>query len=135
MKQPGRLVLARVSPIKKRVNQAAANEPKREITLRQLCVLLYHFYVSVDNPDIGFEDCEKTASQFQAELDRPVTLSKEQLEALLWHLELCFEEGMYWNPAKENIDFFVKKLLNPNERFDRLLCQILKKPEEVVYNG
>lgn len=125
LKQQGRQVLARVTP---RTKLISSDEPGfRRITVKQLALLIYHFYVTVDNPAIGFEDADQTAAAFQAELNQTVEISDEILEKLLWHLTLAFEENMYWNPAEETIDTFIKGLLEKDESFDKLFCLILNK--------
>lgn len=101
---------------------------KRKITAKQLSILLYHFYVGlVQKQDIGFPDAETSALKFQSELNQEVTISTEHLEKLLFALEYANELGLYWNPAGEEMDYFVKGLLEKNEKFDKLSCLLLKK--------
>jgi len=118
--------LAKVTPRQKPVQPD--NDPAiRKITARQLTVLLYHFYITVDAPSIGYEDADITASAFQADLDQELDISTVNLEKLLWHLTMAYEGNMYWNPAGEDYEFFIKGLLQKKETFDRLMCLILNK--------
>lgn len=100
----------------------------RKITAKQLSILLYHFYVGLmQKHDIGFPDAETSALKFQAELNQEVLISTEHLEKLLFALEYANELGLYWNPAGEEMDYFVKGLIEVNEKFDKLSCLLLKK--------
>lgn len=124
-KTNGLVRLARVTP---RVSyEKKIDKETRQLTAKQLAVLLYHFYLTVDDPDVGFPDAETSALKFQAELNQMVQISTENLERLMFHLELAYEKGCYWNPADEDFDYFVKGLITKNEQFDRLMCLILKK--------
>ena len=100
----------------------------RKLTAKQLSILLYHFYVGlVQKQDIGFPDADTSVLKFQAELNQEVTISTEHLEKLLFALEYANELGLYWNPAGEEMDYFVKGLLEKNEKFDKLSCLLLNK--------
>lgn len=125
-KKDGRINMARVTP---RLNMNTVDkEGFRELNIKQLSVLLYHFYIMLDDPTVcGFNDAEKTASQFQAELNQKVKISTESLERLLYYLEIAYENQLYWNPADEDFDIFVKGLLNKKEQFERLTCLIMEK--------
>lgn len=127
-KKDGAVIQARVSPriISEKVVRSN-NESFRQITAKQLSILLYHFYMTVDDPDVGFLDADTNALKFQAELNQSVLISTENLEKLLYHLEYAYEKGCYWNPAEESFDYFVKGLVTKDEQFDRLMCLILKK--------
>jgi hypothetical protein len=104
------------------------NEVLRKISVKQLSILLYHFYIGlVQKQDIGFPDAETSALKFQAELNQEVTISTEHLEKLLFALEYANELGLYWSPANEDMDYFVKGLLEKNEKFDKLSCLLLNK--------
>lgn len=124
----GRLIQARVSPrVVTEKTVTADGEVQRQLTAKQLAILLYHFYLTVDDPEVGFPDADTTALKFQAELNQKVLISTEHLEKLLFHLELAYEKNIYWNPAYEDFDVFLNGLLNKDERFERLSCLILKK--------
>lgn len=130
-RKDGRLLQARIRPrvpyskIEKPTDPNAM--PTRQLTAKQLAVLLYHFYLTLDNPDYEFLDADKTAGQFQAELNQMVKISQEHLEKLLWHTELAFENKMYWNPAEDDFESFVNSMLEKDEKFNRLYCLITKK--------
>lgn len=125
-KKDGRVNMARVTP---RLNlNKVDKEGMREISVKQLSLLMYHFYIMLDDPTLcGFNDSEKTASQFQAELNQRVKISTESLERLLYYLEIAYENQLYWNPAEEDFEHFVKGLLEKKEQFDRLTCLIMDK--------
>lgn len=104
------------------------NNGDRVISARQLMILFYHFYLMLNDNDIcGFMDCDKTAAQFQNEMDQDIRLSQEVLEKLLYMLQVAYENDLYWNPAGDDIESFIKSLLVKNEKFDKLSCLISKK--------
>jgi hypothetical protein len=120
---------ARITPrIKNEKTVKQDGQKMRQLTAKQLCVLLYHFYIGLTQKnEIGFPDSDSTALKFQSELNQMVVISTEHLEKLLFSLEYAYELGMYFNPADEDFDYFVKGLLEKDEHFERLMCLILKK--------
>jgi hypothetical protein len=127
LKKDGRLVQARITPRVLKETTALDGSQKRAITVKQLAVLLYHYYITLDDPNIGSEDVEQSAPAFQSALNQEVVLDQGDLEKLLWHLQMAYESDMYWNPAEEEYDYFVKGLVGKNERFDKLYCLIMNK--------
>lgn len=100
---------------------------KRYVTISQLFVLLYHFYVGVNDPDVYYLDAEETAEKFQGRINAEVELSKEDLEKLLYYTTLAYENKTYWNPAQGDYEGFVRSLLTNEEQYDQLLGYIVPK--------
>ena len=117
---------ARISP-RYKLQKTNSENTNRTLTVKQLSVLLYHFYLTLENPDFLFCDSDKSLSQFQADLNQTVTISKENLEKLLWHLENAFEHKIYWNPERADFAAFIESFLEKGEKFDRLTCLIMSK--------
>lgn len=127
MSKGSRSILARVTPFKRIPKDEDLDPSLRVITVKQLTVLLYNLYITIDDPAIGFEDADQTAVAFQGELNQTVKISQENLEKLLWHTTMAYESNSYWNPAQEPYDQFVNSLLDKNETFDRLVCLLKRK--------
>lgn len=125
----GRVNQAIVTPrLKKQKNEE--QEDTRTISARQLMVLYYHFYLMLNDTSIcGFNDCDKTAAQFQSEMDKEVRISKEMLEKLLYTTQIAFENNLYWNPADEDINAFIKGCIEKKEYFNKLTCLISTKKD------
>lgn len=128
LKKDGRLVQARITPrVLKETTALKGSQNLREISVKQLAVLLYHYYITLDDPSIGSEDSDKSAPAFQSALNQVVHIEEEDLEKLLWHMQMAYESDMYWNPAEEDYDLFIKGLVGKYERFDKLYCLIMKR--------
>lgn len=126
LKKDGRLVQARITPrITK--DKATGNSGIRRITVKQLTVLLYHYWITLDDPLIGTEDAEESPLAFQAALSQEVDIEQSKLEKLLWHLQMAHESNMYWNPAQEDVEEFIKGMLGKKEHFNKLYCLIMEK--------
>lgn len=110
-----------VAQVKKPKESILPETPsRRTVTVSQMAVLLYHFFVGVNDPNIYYMDADDTAEKFQARINSEVEVSKEDLEKLLYYTTLAYETKTFWHPGKEEYARFIRSFLTPEERYDQL---------------
>lgn len=119
---PHQRSLAKVIPPKKDLEKQY-----RKVTVQQLAVLLYHFYIGVTDPDIYYMDSDESAEKFYQRLEQEVEIDLETLEKLLWYLTAAYESDRYWNPADIPYEQFTKTVAKQGDNYNQLLSLILEK--------
>lgn len=89
------------------------------VKLEQLSTLLTNLEKGILDPDVGFEDCERTAEALRASLNRIVMVPIGVVESALWSCVLLDEKGAY---VGESLDGLVKKLTPTKHKFNREIC-------------
>ncbi len=107
-------------------------EPKRAISLLQAAVLLGNLELAKRNPDVGFEDADRTYEEvFKTFADgKYVMVSTDILESALWACNLLNEQEKFFHPSGRTFDNFLGLLINRDETFDKEMNYI--KPKVVV---
>lgn len=89
------------------------------VSLLDLSVILYNMHAAAIDPEVGFEDCERTLWKLTDELHRrSVTVTYGALESALWSSNMLNEKGSFFNPRRtkdgktEEFDAFVARLLH-----------------------
>jgi len=133
--RPGQRRLAKVLGVSKQKDANSEAAPNRQLTVQQLTVLLYHFYIGITDPDVYYVDAEETADQMQQALRQTVEVPGELLEKLLWYLTVAEEQGMYWNPEGREYNTFVRELIQAHESYDKLMGLIINRPKRKRLGG
>lgn len=133
--RPGQRRLAKVLGVSKQKDANSEAAPNRQLTVQQLTVLLYHFYIGITDPDVYYVDAEETADQMQQALRQTVEVPGELLEKLLWYLTVAEEQGMYWNPEGREYNTFVRELIQAHESYDKLMGFIINRPKRKRLGG
>lgn len=133
--RPGQRRLAKVLGVSKQKDAKDELAPNRQLTVQQLTVLLYHFYIGITDPDVYYVDAEETADQMQQALRQTVEVPGELLEKLLWYLTVAEEQGMYWNPEGREYNTFVRELIQAHESYDKLMGLIINRPKRKRLGG
>lgn len=133
--RPGQRRLAKVLGVSKQKDANSEVAPNRQLTVQQLTVLLYHFYIGITDPDVYYVDAEETADQMQQALRQTVEVPGELLEKLLWYLTVAEEQGMYWNPEGREYNTFVRELIQAHESYDKLMGLIINRPKRKRLGG
>lgn len=129
-KRDGRLVEVNIDPrIKPKANPQTPDEAIRQVSIQQLALLLYHYYIIVDHPLFGPDmDADKSPREFLASLNNKIDIKKDELEKLMYNMQLAYEIGMYFSPDDVSIkDRFKNILAGSDEEFDPLYCLIRSK--------
>jgi len=127
--------LARVKGLKQDKRTAPEDIKIRKVSIQQLTLLMYFYYIGVTDPDIYYEDADVSPEQFQKQLAQEVDIDQEVLEKLLWYMTMCHESGRYWHPEQVEYQTFVRSMLEKEEGFDQLLCRILDKKRKTRRGG
>jgi len=101
------------------------NPKRRTVTISQLAVLLYHFYMGVQDPDVYYFDADETAEKLQARINTEVEVPLDALEKLLYYTTIAHETKTYWHPGTEDYERFVRSFLTSDEKYDQLLGLIV----------
>lgn len=133
--RPGQRRLAKVLGISKQKDANSEVAPNRQLTVQQLTVLLYHFYIGITDPDVYYVDADETADQMQQALRQTVEVPGDLLEKLLWYLTVAEEQGMYWNPEGREYNTFVRELIQAHESYDKLMGLIINRPKRKRLGG
>ncbi len=83
---------------------------------------------AASNPEVGFEDADKTHKQLLLELgtERIIPLPHKKLESALWACNLLNERGEFSHPTGEKFEKWLDSMLDPN-RFDLFRNTIISR--------
>lgn len=91
---------------------------RKEVSLLDLATLSFNIERAALNPQIGFEDYDKTKKELLRGLERHTEISTRDLESALWSCNLLNEKGLFFSPTALTFQEFVKGFLDPGEMFD-----------------
>lgn len=106
--------------IKKPKEPTSLESDKRTVTLSQMAILLYHFYIGMSDPEIYYLDAEESADKLQGRINVEVEIPKDALEKLLFYTTVAHENKTFWHPGKEEYGKFVRSFLTQEEKYDQL---------------
>lgn len=92
-----------------------------------LAILIANLHFASQDPQIGFEDADRTLTDLLKEMKRFVPIRLGVLESALWASNLSHEKGKFFHPTDEAFGTFVSKMLEPSYRFDPVLNLIEEK--------
>jgi hypothetical protein len=90
------------------------------VRLIDLYTMLEHVMRGATNPNVGFEDAERTLEQLRAALNREVAIDKDVVESALWSCSLMDEQQLFEHPEALTFDTFVSRVTPRGYRFTRL---------------
>lgn len=128
-KSKGRLYMPRINYPPAR-GDGNKNE-SRNVTLSQLATMLWHLYAVSADPELGYLDSDISFKHFlDNKLNRTISISKQDLERLLWASHVAHQNGIFWAPNKKSLQDFIKDvIISTDEEFDYKLNLITLKSE------
>ena len=89
----------------------------RAVSALDLAVLIYHMLEGAKDPDIGFEDAQEPLEKVLGKLNKAYYIDPAVLESALWSCNLMREKGKFTHPKGLSFEDWVKKFLNPGEKY------------------
>lgn len=103
----------------------------RAVRLLELATLLSALHQASNDPDVGFEDAQRTLDQITRFLNKKVYLPPDLIECGLWACNLLSERDRFRDAKGRSFEQFLKELL-PNANFDRFYNTVEWKGNENV---
>lgn len=88
------------------------------ISTIDVAILIVNLHFASRDPQIGFEDADRTLGDLIRDLKRYVPVRISVLESALWASNLNSEKKKFFHPTDQAFADFVKKLLEPDHKFD-----------------
>lgn len=96
------------------------------VSLYDVAVMLANVHRALHDPLVGYEDAEKTLTEFELSMRRHESFPKEAIESALWSCNLLNEKGAFFHPRGYSFDDFIRKVLPKND-FDPVFNIIEEK--------
>lgn len=90
-----------------------------KVNLYNLSILLYNLHKGNLDPDVGFEDADRTLKQLALALNKYVNIKIPLIESSLWSSNLLSEKGAFCHPEGKCFDDFVKEVVGRDYTFDK----------------
>lgn len=131
IKQSGSLVSYQrdLVKIKKPQEVVCIENDNRVVTISQLVILLYHFYIGVNDPSVYYFDSEESADKLQGRVNKEIEIPKDVLEKLLFYSTLAYETQTFWHPGNEDYVQFIRSFLDKTEKYDQLSGLIVENKQ------
>ncbi len=99
------------------------------LRLSDIVTLAINTNAAAMDPEIGFEDADRTLEDFWRQLNAtPVAIRKTLVESALWSCTMLDEKDALWLPrGNKNYRGFLDEMLPSNCIFDRKLNLIIEK--------
>lgn len=101
----------------------------RFLSIGQLAILLWHLYITTNEPAVGYLDAHRDLNSFVKNiLGQRVKIRKRDLEQLLWAVNTANELGYYYHPNNVEASKFIKDFLSHDEAYNFKWNFIYDKP-------
>lgn len=108
------------------------SSPKRPINALDFFVLIHAVMASIQDKNIEWNHASKTYQTWFRDLSGlNLEISKEHLEDALYSANLLNEKDKFYHPYNKLFNNFVKSLLLPGEKFDKISNIIVKEDANV----
>lgn len=94
-----------------------------KITLLDAAVLVKTVVAEANNPNVGFEDADRTLKQLRAELNLEVNLDQAAVASAVWSAMMAEEQGRFSHPDGLSFAGFISKITPHGMRFNKDYCQ------------
>jgi hypothetical protein len=93
--------------------------PKRKpLKLFELAIIMMNVHLGAKDPEVGFEDADRTLEQLILSLNRIVPVDIALLESGLWSCNLLNERQRFWHPEGKSFDEFLSQLMG-SDKFNK----------------
>lgn len=104
-------------------------EKWRKIGVLDLAVLIEHVYRGALHPEVGYADSQRTLDTLIGALNKAFWLDPSLIQSALWSCNLLHEQGSFSHPKGLKFEDWVKRFLNPGEKFDPTYHLFVKEKE------
>lgn len=91
----------------------------RQVRLSELAVLLYNVAKADQDPEVGYEDAQRTLANLMTRLSKKVMVDPALLESCLWSSNLLNEQGKWSHPTGRSFDEWVRELAG-GDKFNKV---------------
>lgn len=91
----------------------------KRLSLIHLAVMLHHVWKAENDPEVGWEDPQRTAKDMSRALNRKVFVDPAIIESAMWACNILNEQGKFEHPMGFTFDEWVGRIIDRRGRFDR----------------